>query len=266
MPDVISADIAYAARVDFKQRYYANDHSRDTVVVDMYPMQLQNGRNSNLSLDREGVVIADHRSKICDFQDSEEVAEVHPSEIAALVKEQSGAEDVFITAPGILRFSENSGLAGSSDNSHPARFAHIDTTSETARGFADQSAPEGKKVRRYAHYNVWRAFSGTPQDVGLAVCDNSSVKANDLLVADAIFDPPGGAPEWSFDSWLLAHNDAHRWFHFPEMTLDEVLIFKTSDSQFHNPAPHVAFDNPVAPPDAPPRASIEMRCVAYWYH
>jgi hypothetical protein len=29
--------------------------------------------------------------------------------------------------------------------------------------------------------------------------------------------------------------------------------------------PHVAFDNPIAGEDAPPRVSIEMRCTAYWY-
>jgi len=29
--------------------------------------------------------------------------------------------------------------------------------------------------------------------------------------------------------------------------------------------PHGAFDNPLAGPDAPPRVSLEMRGVAYWY-
>ena len=49
------------------------------------------------------------------------------------------------------------------------------------------------KVARYAHYNVWRAFSGAPQDVPLALCDRRSVARDDLIVADAIFDPPGAA-------------------------------------------------------------------------
>jgi len=49
------------------------------------------------------------------------------------------------------------------------------------------------------------------------------------------------------------------------MTREEALIFKTSDSEYHNPVPHVAFDNPLTPPDCHPRASIEMRAVAYWY-
>ncbi|WP_428027892.1 CmcJ/NvfI family oxidoreductase [Altererythrobacter sp.] len=259
------AEIAYAAKTDFRQRYYANDHHRDTVVVAPKRMPIANGREMSLDLDREGAILVQHHSMVEDFENREEVAAKHPTEIVALLLEHTGADEVLVTSPGILRFSEKSGRAGSSDNSNPARFAHVDTSRETARSFAEASLPEGRKLARYAHYNVWRAFSCAPQDVGLAICDAGSVDEADLLTADAIFDPPGGAPEWGFDSYLLAHNPAHRWFAFPDMTRDEAIIFKTSDSQFHNPAPHVAFDNPAAPPDAPPRASIEMRAVAYWY-
>lgn len=265
MTKACEARIAYAARTDFRQRYYANDHSRDTVVIDPQFMPIANGRDGTPSLDREGFKLVAHQSEVSDFRDFAQVKEVHGDEIIALLLAETGADEVRITSPGILRFSEKSGLVGTSDNSHPARFVHIDTTAETARGFADQAAPEGRQVARYAHYNVWRAFSGTPQDVGLALCDHRSLDENDLMVADAIFDPPGGAPEWSFESWLLAFNPAHRWTAFPEMTRDEALIFKTSDSQHHNPAPHVAYDNPLAPPDAPPRASLEMRALAFWY-
>lgn len=261
----VTAEIAYAARTDFRQRYYANDHSRDTVVLDPHPMVIADGREAAPSLDAEGFMLARHESAVNDFRDGAEVAASHSEEIAALIKVHTGADMVSITGPGILRFSEASGLAGTSDNSHPARFVHVDTTGETAAGFARQATPEGKTVARYAHYNVWRAFSGAPQDVGLALCDHRSLASGDLMVADAIFDPPGGAPEWSFESWLLAYNPAHRWTAFPNLTRDDVLIFKTSDSLHANPAPHVAYNNPEAPADAPPRASIEMRALAFWF-
>jgi hypothetical protein len=261
----MTATIAYAARVGFRQRYYANDHARDTVVIEPHTMALRDARGLGTTLEAEGFKLVEHSSAVADFTDRAEVAAVHPAEIVALLREHSGADEVVVTSPGILRFSERSGRAGSLDNSMPARFAHIDTTAQTAAGFAGASAPDGRGFIRHAHYNVWRAFSGAPQDVPLAVCDARSVKPADLLVADAIFDPPGGAPEWSFESWLVAHDPAHRWHWFPDMTRDESLIFKTSDSRFSNPVPHVAFDNPLATPDCAPRASIEMRAVAYWY-
>ena len=75
----------------------------------------------------------------------------------------------------------------------------------------------------------------------------------------------GDKPEWSFESWIVVHNPAHRWLWFPNMTRDQVVVFRSSDSLFGMPVPHVAFDYPVAPSDAVPRASIEMRAVAYWY-
>ena len=261
----VSASIAYAARTGFRQRYHANDHARDTVAIEPHAMAVRDARGLQTSLDDEGFALVGHTSEIADFTDRAALAERHPAEIVALLLEHTGADRVIVTSPGILRFSERSGRAGTLDNSLPARFAHVDTTAQTAAGFASASAPGGRTFARHAHYNVWRAFSGAPQDVPLAVCDARSVSAADLLVADAIFDPPGGAPEWSFDSWLVAHNAAHRWHWFPAMTRDEALIFKTSDSAFANPVPHVAFDNPLGEADWPARASIEMRAVAYWY-
>jgi hypothetical protein len=171
-----------------------------------------------------------------------------------------------VTAPGVLRFSEASTRAGSLNNSMPARFAHVDITDDTALAFGERTAPAGKRVARCAHYNVWRAISAPPQDVPLAVCDARTVAPADLIVADAIFDEVG-KPEWSFESWLIAHNPAHRWHWFSDMTRDEVLIFKTNDSDPAAPhcVPHVAFDNQDCLASAPPRASIEMRAIAYWF-
>jgi len=146
----------------------------------------------------------------------------------------------------------------------PARFAHVDISDATALAFAQASLPAARNMRRYAHYNVWRAISGAPQDVPLAVADARSFAAGSLLCADAIFDEPG-KPEWSFEGYLAAHDPAHRWYWFPDMTRDEALVFRTSDSLIGGAVPHVAFDNPLAPKDCPPRVSIEMRAVAYWY-
>lgn len=258
------AVINYAARTDFRQRYYANDHSRDTVVIDGQAMDIADGRRVASDLDAEGFKLVSHKSAVADFQDREAVAATHPQEIVDLLLRETGADVVFCTSPGILRFGEKSDLAGKLNNSMPARFAHIDISADTAAGFAKGGAPVDKPVKRYAHYNVWRTFSVPPQDVPLAVCDARSVVPDDLMIADAIFDDPE-RPEWSFESYIIAHNPAHRWHWFPDMTRDEAIIFKTSDSQFSNPIPHVAFDNPEASADVAPRASIEMRAIAFWY-
>ena len=264
MATLITATINYAARASFRQRYYANDHARDTVLVAGQAMPLADARAEGATLAEEGFELVPHASAVRDFEDAADVARVHHAEIEALVQRLTGADLVRATSPGIVRFAEASGRAGSRNNSMPARFAHVDVTAETAARMAVRGVPEGRVTQRSAHYNVWRAFSGAPQDVPLAVCDARSVPASSLLVADAIFDEPG-KPEWSFESWLVAHDPAHRWCWFPDMTRDEALIFRTSDSAAPYPVPHVAFDNPLAPAGCTPRASIEMRAVAYWF-
>jgi hypothetical protein len=142
----------------------------------------------------------------------------------------------------------------------------VDISDATAEIFARRAAPQARGLARFAHLNVWRVISPPPQDVPLAVCDAGSISAHDLIAADAVFDTPG-QPEWSFEGLVFAHNPAHRWHWFPDMSRDEVLVFKTHDSARERAhcVPHVAFDNPSCGTDAPPRASIEMRGIALWF-
>ena len=233
-----SVTINYVARTPDRPRYYANDHSRDTVVIEQHAMPAIDGRHEPLGLDAAGVTLVQASTAIDDFSDKANVP-AYAKEIEALLLRETGADLVVVTGAPILRFSERSGKAGSSDNSHPARFAHVDVSDETARGFS-------------------------PQDVPLAICDARNVSGGELLTADAIFDSPSG--DWSFEGYVVAHDPAHRWLWFPDMTTDEAIIFKTHDSSegVARCVPHVAFDDPLCPDDARPRISVEARAIAYW--
>ena len=66
--------------------------------------------------------------------------------------------------------------------------------------------------------------------------------------------------------YMVAINPAHRWVYFPDLHRDELLLFRGYDS---DPArsrrvPHTAFDDPSGGDDAPPRESIDIRCVAFF--
>lgn len=261
--------VNYLAPMRERPRYYANDHSRDVLELEEREVTIADARSAADAprLDREGFTLVGHRSAVADFRDREEVARVHRGEIVALLKELSGADEVIVSSPGVLRFSERSGNAGTLDNSYPARFIHIDISDPTARAMAERAAPgDFSRVRRFAHFNVWRVFSPPPQDAPLALCDARSLRAEDLVAADAVFDSPG-QPEWSFEGLLVRYSPDHRWWYWSNMNVDEVLVFKTNDSDPSHPhnVPHSAFDDPGCPPDAAPRASIEMRGVALWY-
>ncbi|HEY0106053.1 MAG TPA: CmcJ/NvfI family oxidoreductase [Rhizomicrobium sp.] len=267
MPRHVEGVVSYLGAMTLRPRYHAQDHARDNLVLDPRRVEVEDLRDCGASLSTEGFALVPHRSAVADFRDEAEVARIHGQEIEALLLARTGADRVVVTGRGILRFSERSPLSGKLFNSQPARFIHIDVSDATAREFAERSKPDGAKLRRYAHYNVWRVISEPPQDVPLALCDARSLAPDDLVTAEAVFDAPGGGPEWSFEGLLVRHSPHHRWCYFSGMTRDEAIVFKTNDSDPAEPhhVPHSAFDDPSCPPGAAPRASIEMRAIAYWF-
>ena len=268
MAEVI-APLGFSEPLSQRMKFHANDTSGDVMNVVPHDAKIENARNRTKtpSLDLEGFTLVQHTSAVRDFRDEEEIQRVHKEEIRQLLEDVSGADHVEVRAPGILRFGERSNDSGALDNSRPARFVHIDVSDATANAMsADIPVPEYRRVRRVVHYNVWRVLTPPPQDVPLAVCDSRTIDPNDLIAADAMFDKDGQIIR-SFEAFVLKYNPAQSWAFFSDMRPEEVLIFKTNDSEpgrAHWVA-HGAFDNPYSPPETPPRASIEMRGIAFWY-
>lgn len=266
----VIGSVNYVADMAQRPRYYANDHSRDVLALDPRSVAITDarGRDTAPALDREGFQIVPHHSAVADFKNPAETGSVYSREIERLLLTLTGATRVVVNGPGVLRFAEKSAEARQFNNSSPARFIHVDISDATAGMFAQRSTPRDvqRPVRRFAHYNVWRALSPPPQDIPLAVCDARSVAAADFVAADAVFDVPG-TPEWSFEGWVVRYSPAHRWWYLSGMNLDEALVFKTNDSDAREPhcVPHTAFDDSSCPEGVPPRASIEMRGIAYWF-
>jgi hypothetical protein len=263
----LRAEIGYSERTEKKPYFYANAHEKDFVPLAPREVAIADARGLGCTLEREGFTLVKHESAVADLTDLKAVAEVHSGEIADLITRLTGCDHVAMTPFGILRFSEKLGANEAHDNSHPARFVHVDMASEAAAAMRAKGAPEGRTVVRSAQYNVWRSLAGGTQDVPLGLCAYPSIAPGDLLDCDAIFDPLDGSPEWGFPNYLLAHNPAHRWYYYSDMTAGEAIVFTTSES---DPAraqcmPHGAFDNPLAGDDAPARVSLEMRATAYWF-
>jgi hypothetical protein len=269
MHDVtVQAEINYTGPMTSRPQFYANDKSLDRVALDPRVVNIKDARSQldRPRLDREGFALIPHHTDVADFRNAEEVVRVYPAEVRQLMLELTGADDVVVMGSPILRFGERSAEAGTRDNSRAARLVHIDTSEETARQFAEMSAlPGNRPTRRIAQHNIWRAISPPPQDVPLAVCDARTVDRADLIPADALFDKEGQV-RWSFEALLLRHSRTHRWSFFSDMTQDEALVFKRHDTDPNAPryVPHSAFSDPRVNA-ATPRASVEIRTIAYWY-
>jgi hypothetical protein len=152
-------------------------------------------------------------------------------------------------------------------NAKPARYPHADNTDASALELANLfdifvDDFDLTAYRRWAMYNVWRAITPPPQDFPLAVCDARSVSATDEVTVTAITEELQG--DIVHDTMSYVHNPAHRWYYFPDMTIDEVIVFKSGDSDPTGAVrvAHTAFTDPTCPPGVPTRASVEMRALA----
>lgn len=76
------------------------------------------------------------------------------------------------------------------------------------------------------------------------------------------------------ETLAVAPNEKHRFCYVKDMTPDEVMLLKCYDSFGDGEpqgrsglaarAPHTAFTDPETPADAPPRQSIEVRCLVFY--
>jgi hypothetical protein len=141
---------------------------------------------------------------------------------------------------------------------------HADFSAPAAESMLRANVPAeevAERLRhRYAVFNVWRTFSGPPQDVPLALCDSRSVAPQDKQYCEITL----GERTWENITYF--HNEAHRWWYCPDMTRDEAYVFRSFDSApgQAEQVPHSAFVNESCPESAPPRASIELRVFAFF--
>lgn len=119
--------------------------------------------------------------------------------------------------------------------------------------------------RHCAVLDVWRSmdFSGPIEQPPLAVCDARSIAPGDMVAARAI---SPRADRADFVTYNLAHNPFQRWYYYPDMAPDEVLVFRLYDTreerQSRRPVFHGAVFDPTRPPDARLRESYELRIAA----
>lgn len=253
-------------------KFHANDTTLDVMNITQRNAPISDARelSPSASLDTEGFTLVGQKSAVRDFRDQEEIKRVHVDEICDLLLGLTGADDVEVRGLGVLRFGERSKDSGALNNSRPARFVHIDISDKTAAEWnAKLAVPEGRQIQRATHINVWRVLTPPPQDVPLAVCDARSLSPDDVHVADAIFDDPDGSAKilHSFEGLAVRQNLSQRWWYYSDLRTDEVLVFKTNDTEpgVAHAVAHGAFDDHSCPADQEPRASLEMRGVAVWY-
>jgi len=215
------------------------------------------------NLDVQGFTLREHRSAVTDFYKLEAERATYEAEISELVLTVTGATDFFVF-DHTLR-SDSSAVRGERNTREPASVIHNDYTDASAEKRLQElmgAAQAAQRLqRRFAIVNVWRSIRATVWNSPLACCDASTLSSADLVASERRAHDRIG--ELELASW----SPAHRWYYYPEMSATEALLIKTFDSCRDGRATrtiHSAFDNPLAPADAPPRESLESRMLLFF--
>jgi hypothetical protein len=232
--------------------------------MDPRAVTIHNGRGiaEDFALDREGFRFLRHDPKIADFDSEEQIRTVYYPEMERLVKEQSGATRVLV-------FDHTLRTADKADQEarkirEPVLRVHNDYTEwsgpQRVRDLLPDEAEELLR-HRFAIVQVWRPIRNPVEQMPLAICDARTIATADLVVSERRY------PNRVGQTYAITYNPAHLWYWFPKMRRDEAIVFKVFDSLKDGRArwtAHTAFDNPLAPPGAAPRESIEIRTLAFF--
>jgi hypothetical protein len=236
-------------------------------------VHITDARELGTDLDREGFALVHHESAVADFdriQEDPDVDQQYIDEITSLVADVTGASTVVMLGGGKKRYGESEvDKLAPLLNAKPARYPHADNTDESSAQLAEAMGTFVPGVdlggaSRWAFYNIWRATTPPPQDFPLAVCDARTLAPADEVTVKAVTRELSGMI--IHDTTSYRYNPDHRWYYFSNMTRDEVIVFKTHDTdpvRAHRVA-HTAFTDPTCPAGVPTRASVEMRALALW--
>lgn len=210
------------------------------------------------SLDREGFCLIKHGTRDVDFESAESIKSDYYPQITSLLQRQLNADDVIVFDHNVRYDAVLPGVR------RPARLVHVDYTTRSAVNRAVELTKDDaimKRIhRRFMQVNVWRPLHYAVATSPLALADALSVSDKDYIRADILY------PDRKGEILEVMHDPSHKWFFYPDMRPEEMLLFKGFDSDPSVAScrtPHTAFDHPVAPSDAKPRHSLEMRAMVF---
>ena len=241
--------------------------------------EILDGRSASLSFDDAGFELRSMPSSVADWNDAAEVVASHHPEVADLARAMTDCEAVLFY-PAIVRSPAH---VAADPQLGPIEAVHSDYT-EAYRSMlatadhpyvdilgpsmreAGVTADELVAATRVVTLQLWRNIGARRPDRPLAFCDARTVDRHELI--EYRVESYGGV-RTDFDSFLVAPprpGRERRWYTFPAMAPEEVVVFRAFDSERAAAGepfwtPHSAFVDPTAGPDAPARESVEIRAV-----
>ncbi|KAK6855172.1 CmcJ-like methyltransferase [Apiospora arundinis] len=255
---------------------------QSNVKRDKHQIQLRSMREAtNLNVDTCGFELLHSPCTISyqDFEDRKKIQDIYLTDLCGDLKTALKANLVIPLDFSVRRRHESFPISTGKNYGHdqPTAMAHIDFTvhegERMIRILFGQAANEVLQGR-WQVMNAWRPIRGPLNDWPLGLCDTRTVDfATDTMPGDIVF------RKFVTENLQIHHNPRQAWYWLPGQTVDEVLIFKSAES---DPAraqgmqvghiqssfisvdkqiavPHAGFFNPNVTPDDLPRESIDCR-------
>jgi len=241
-------------------------------------VEIADGRRADLPGWEEcGFELLEHRAAVADWADDAAIERDHYPEMEALAAKLSGC-DVALVSGHIKRNVDEAARHG---DLGPITFVHSD--------FADSYGPQIKERYRRAEpgfgeslaragispdivadaariviLQFWRNVGPPKMDLPLAFCDCRTVGRSGVQAIPVTNYAGGGFDFEALGVTKPRQPDDHAWYTFEELRVDEVVAFRTYDSDRVGTSlpywtPHSAFRDPDVGLGRPSRSSIELR-------
>ena len=219
------------------------------------------------SIDKEGFALGDLKTQYEQWEDEGAVKQSFYPEVVEFLKKTVGAKRVLVFDHTIrTKANINKKLSQEANTSQraPVKLVHCDYTAESGPVRLKQLLPDEADelmTRRVAFINVWKPIHNVVEENPLAMCEVPSAPNADFFKLYLRYRERNG------ENYVMRFNKSHKWWYFPKMTTDKVILLKTYDSETDGRARfvgHTAFDDPTSPPDAKTRESVEIRTIAFF--
>ncbi|KAL9044193.1 MAG: hypothetical protein Q9214_002652 [Letrouitia sp. 1 TL-2023] len=246
---------------DTKGIHEPGDDAHEITVTDGWD------KADSFSVDKEGFSHHKFETSYDQWEDEEATRAKFYPEVVDFLKETLGAKRVLVFDHTIrTQANQAKKLTQETNTSQraPVMLVHCDYTAESGPARVRQLLPEEAEdllSRRVAFINFWKPVHHTVEERPLAMCDTTTTKPDDFFKLHLRYRDRNG------ENYVMKHRDGQKWYYFPKMTPDEVILLKTYDSETDGRArfvSHSAFEDPTSPKDAPMRESIEIRTIAFF--
>jgi hypothetical protein len=233
----------------------------EIAVSDAWPHAKQ------LSLDANGFSLHSFKTSHSTWEDDEAVKSGFYPEVVDFLKKTTGAKRVLVFDHTIR--SEANAKKKLTDEKNtsqrsPVMLVHCDYTAGSGPLRVKQllgDEADDLLSRRVSFINVWKPINRVVEERPLAMCDVKSCKDEDFFKLILRYRDRTG------ENYVMKHSPDHKWWYFPKMTPEQVILLKTFDSADDGTARfvgHTAFVDPTSPKDAPMRESVEIRTICFY--